>query len=344
MTYASDQLYKGYLRRNMAHFVTIVKVMDILPHLHCLTDSDRDEIVAKRESTGNYNAMQLLLDCLRRREDWPSIFIRALEETEQRNLASELRREYESLLVQHNGPPPPQQPPVTAVANNPPPPYPSPPEYSGPEASPATNQVPAALPAEAASHENTPPKDIAAASVPPPNLAPAPQPDRPSAPSQSLPPQPHSSGAEAHTSLPANLSQALTQHSLLDQSEAKSPVQETDSPDGKVVSTPVKPAEVSQAGINKQHTSPPQESPTQQTSRTSRGTAALDHHNAFPIPSSSGGHSNAKDEFPTDWTTNWWRHHSEARGPSLERTREQKSPSVGSANRTSRPCKHRVIL
>lgn len=41
MTFASDKLYKGYLRRNMPTIVSKVKVREIVPHLPCLTDHDR---------------------------------------------------------------------------------------------------------------------------------------------------------------------------------------------------------------------------------------------------------------------------------------------------------------
>lgn len=41
MTFASDKLYKGYLRRNMPTIVSKVKVREIIPHLPCLTDHDR---------------------------------------------------------------------------------------------------------------------------------------------------------------------------------------------------------------------------------------------------------------------------------------------------------------
>lgn len=41
MTLASEQLYKGYLKRNMPTIVSRVKVREIVPHLPCLTDHDR---------------------------------------------------------------------------------------------------------------------------------------------------------------------------------------------------------------------------------------------------------------------------------------------------------------
>ncbi|KAK7904130.1 hypothetical protein WMY93_016737 [Mugilogobius chulae] len=76
MSYASDKLYNGYLRKHMPRIETIE---------------------AKRETYGNYNAMVLLLDCLRRREDWPEEFITALEECEHWQIAAEIRAEYDAL-------------------------------------------------------------------------------------------------------------------------------------------------------------------------------------------------------------------------------------------------------
>ncbi|KAK0143900.1 Mitochondrial antiviral-signaling protein [Merluccius polli] len=74
-----------------------VKVREIVPHLPCLTPSDREEIEAKREISGNFTAMQHLLDCLRRRENWPEQFITALETCEHLTMAGEIGAEYHSL-------------------------------------------------------------------------------------------------------------------------------------------------------------------------------------------------------------------------------------------------------
>lgn len=41
MSYASDKLYNGYLRRNMPTIVSKVKVREIIVHLPCLTAHDR---------------------------------------------------------------------------------------------------------------------------------------------------------------------------------------------------------------------------------------------------------------------------------------------------------------
>ncbi|KAA8579257.1 hypothetical protein FQN60_007198 [Etheostoma spectabile] len=74
MSFASDKLYNGYLRRNMPTIVTKVKPTQIMLHLPCLTAHDRESIEAKRETYGNYDSMVVLLDCLKRRENWPEQF------------------------------------------------------------------------------------------------------------------------------------------------------------------------------------------------------------------------------------------------------------------------------
>ncbi|XP_007569591.1 mitochondrial antiviral-signaling protein [Poecilia formosa] len=98
MSFARDRLYNGYLRQNMPAIVSRVKVREIVPYLPCLTSHDRENIEAKRETSGNFNAMVLLLDCLKRRENWPEQFIQALEACEHPNLAAEIQTEYDSLL------------------------------------------------------------------------------------------------------------------------------------------------------------------------------------------------------------------------------------------------------
>ncbi|KAK2896544.1 hypothetical protein Q8A67_011032 [Cirrhinus molitorella] len=72
----------------------MVKVKEFLPHLPCLTVSDREEVEAKRETSGNFTAMQTLLDNLRRREKWPDEFITALRNCEYRELADEMSAIY----------------------------------------------------------------------------------------------------------------------------------------------------------------------------------------------------------------------------------------------------------
>lgn len=59
MTFASEQLYKGYLRRNMPTIVSKVKVREIVPHLLCLTDHDRVGTPSKAVSTQQRNGKRI---------------------------------------------------------------------------------------------------------------------------------------------------------------------------------------------------------------------------------------------------------------------------------------------
>ncbi|XP_040917256.1 mitochondrial antiviral-signaling protein [Toxotes jaculatrix] len=105
MSFASDKLYNGYLRRKMPTIVSKVKVREIIIHLPCLTTHDRENIEAKRETCGNYDGMVLLLDCLKRRENWPEQFIEALEACEHSAIADEIRAEYNALRGVNNSNP-----------------------------------------------------------------------------------------------------------------------------------------------------------------------------------------------------------------------------------------------
>ncbi|KAL7890151.1 hypothetical protein AOLI_G00024090 [Acnodon oligacanthus] len=97
MTYESDKLYNEVIKRMMARLASLVKVREIIPHLPCLTLTDREEIEAKRENAGNYSAIILLLDCLRRRENWPEEFIDALQACEHWALAEEIGNAYDKI-------------------------------------------------------------------------------------------------------------------------------------------------------------------------------------------------------------------------------------------------------
>lgn len=57
----------------------------------------QENIEAKRDTCGNYDSMVLLLDCLKRRENWPEQFIAALEACDHQTLADEIRAEYDAL-------------------------------------------------------------------------------------------------------------------------------------------------------------------------------------------------------------------------------------------------------
>ncbi|KAM6969479.1 mitochondrial antiviral-signaling protein isoform 2-T2 [Tautogolabrus adspersus] len=158
MSFARDKLYNGYLRRNMPTIVSTVKVKQIIPHLPCLTDHDRENIEAKRETYGNHDGMVLLLDCLKRRENWAEEFIAAIEACEHRTIAAEIRAEYDALRGASNSNP--SSPPTTVVrahvhpapsANHPPVPE------SGADSQPALSpQAEAAAPPEPAAQPSPP--------------------------------------------------------------------------------------------------------------------------------------------------------------------------------------------
>ncbi|XP_041827538.1 mitochondrial antiviral-signaling protein [Melanotaenia boesemani] len=146
MSFAREKLYNGYLRQNMSTIVSTVKVREIIVHLPCLTTHDRENIEAKRDSSGNYDGMALLLDCLRRRENWPEQFIEALEACEHTTIAAEIRAEYNALKGVNNSSP--GSPPTTVTrAHVHPAPAASHPPI--PESGAAKSQAAVALPSEA---------------------------------------------------------------------------------------------------------------------------------------------------------------------------------------------------
>ncbi|XP_059209362.1 microtubule-actin cross-linking factor 1, isoforms 6/7-like [Centropristis striata] len=161
MSFASDKLYNGYLRRKMPTIATKVKVREILVHLPCLTSQDRENIEAKREICGNFDSIVLLLDCLKRRENWPEQFIEALEALEQTTLASEIRDEYNKLKgTDDSNPSSPSMTVVRAHVH----PAPSASHLSTPESA-ANNPAAVVLPAEAPpAEESAPPEPAAQAS------------------------------------------------------------------------------------------------------------------------------------------------------------------------------------
>ncbi|XP_056283128.1 mitochondrial antiviral-signaling protein [Pseudoliparis swirei] len=150
MSFVSDKLYNGYLKPKMGAIVSTVKVREIMIHLPCLTLHDRETIEAKRETSGNFNGMVLLLDCLRRRERWPEQFINALEACEHTTLAAEIRAEYDSLRGVNNSHP--GSAPTTVVSAH---------------VHPAPPACPLAVPESGASSQAAPPELDARASPPP---------------------------------------------------------------------------------------------------------------------------------------------------------------------------------
>ncbi|KAG7510806.1 hypothetical protein JOB18_032433 [Solea senegalensis] len=144
MAYASDKLYNGYLRGKASDIVFKVKVKDVMVYLPCLTTHDRENIDAKFETRGNTEAMMLLLDCMRRRENWPEQFITALEACEHPTIAAEIKAKYDTLRGVNN--PSPSSPSTTATRAHA---HPAPPagHLSSPESAGAAVAPPAKAPA-----------------------------------------------------------------------------------------------------------------------------------------------------------------------------------------------------
>ncbi|XP_055400262.1 mitochondrial antiviral-signaling protein isoform X2 [Bubalus kerabau] len=110
MTFAEDKTYE-YIRYNHSNFCNI-HVLDILPHLSCLTIHDQDRLRAHFDRWGNQGTLWNLFDSLRRRNGWVDSFIRALRACEHTVLADEVAHVYQSNLPRHpNHPPAPLEPP-----------------------------------------------------------------------------------------------------------------------------------------------------------------------------------------------------------------------------------------
>lgn len=121
MTYASDRLYNEVIRKKLAVYASRIKVKEILPHLPCLTLTDKEDVETKKDNAGNYQAVQMLMDNLRRRENWPDEFIEALRMCEHNTLADELSVEYDRIRGRTNSAAAtvaPQSPPVQAPASD----------------------------------------------------------------------------------------------------------------------------------------------------------------------------------------------------------------------------------
>lgn len=99
----------------MGLLVTKVKPREIIVHLPCLTDHDIESIETKNDFSGSFEAMKLLLTCMKRRENWPEQFIDALERCRHETIAAEIRAEYDKLRGINNSSPPPPAPPASNV-------------------------------------------------------------------------------------------------------------------------------------------------------------------------------------------------------------------------------------
>lgn len=183
----------------MPKIVSRVKVREIMIHLPCLTAHDRDTIEAKRETCGNYDGMVLLLDCLKRRENWVEQFIAALEACEQHSIAAEISAEYNSLRGINN--PNPSTPPANVVRAHVHP-APSASELSVP-GSGGNSQAAVAPPAEASAPPEPPAQASPRLETPVQPQAPAAQVPKAASPPEPVPEPPQSTEAAAAPSPPS---------------------------------------------------------------------------------------------------------------------------------------------
>nr|XP_057933529.1 mitochondrial antiviral-signaling protein [Doryrhamphus excisus] len=205
MSFASDELYNGYLRKNMPTIVSKVKVREIVVHLACLTAHDRETVEAKREMCGNYDSMVLLLDCLKRRESWPEHFIQALELCEYRTIAAEVRAEYDALRGANNAncssPPPaavkvhvhpaPSTPPLKPGGHSPAAAAPPSPPQATPNATPNATPPPVTRAQPEPSTATPPPAPEPPRATATPPVMPPPSPDRARSQEIAEPQKPH---------------------------------------------------------------------------------------------------------------------------------------------------------
>ncbi|XP_078669056.1 mitochondrial antiviral-signaling protein-like [Branchiostoma floridae x Branchiostoma belcheri] len=69
----------------------VVVAMEMLPHLPCLSDQDKEQIIADNRNHGNSHALLTLLDRVTRCEPgWYTQFLQGLRRNEYRGLADEL--------------------------------------------------------------------------------------------------------------------------------------------------------------------------------------------------------------------------------------------------------------
>ncbi|XP_007477855.1 mitochondrial antiviral-signaling protein [Monodelphis domestica] len=94
MTLAEDRT-EQYIRFHLSDFFRI-DVLEILSHLPCLTVADQDEIRAYHERHGNRHSVWKLFDHLRKRSNWVTFLITALNECELADLAQVIANVYAS--------------------------------------------------------------------------------------------------------------------------------------------------------------------------------------------------------------------------------------------------------
>ncbi|XP_032622066.1 mitochondrial antiviral-signaling protein isoform X2 [Chelonoidis abingdonii] len=112
MGFAEDKVYE-YIRENMSDFHH-TRVLQLIRHLPCLSDADREEIEAYDDRKGNEHAVWKLFDYLKCRSGWVKELIEALRKNRHHDLADRVQCEYDAHQVC-----PRSKAPLPAVNNSP---------------------------------------------------------------------------------------------------------------------------------------------------------------------------------------------------------------------------------
>ncbi|KAH1170129.1 mitochondrial antiviral-signaling protein isoform X1 [Mauremys mutica] len=111
MGFAEDKVYE-YIRENMSDFHR-TRVLQLIRHLPCLSDADREEIEAYDDRKGNECAVWKLFDYLKCRSGWVKELIEALRKNRHHDLADRVQCEYDAHQVR-----PRSKAPLPAVNNS----------------------------------------------------------------------------------------------------------------------------------------------------------------------------------------------------------------------------------
>ncbi|XP_074808016.1 mitochondrial antiviral-signaling protein isoform X2 [Natator depressus] len=97
MGFAEDKVYE-YIRENMHDFHRI-RVRQLIHHLPCLSDADREEIEAHDDRKGNEHAVGQLFSYLKCRNGWVKELIEALRKNRHHDLADRVQCKYDAHQV-----------------------------------------------------------------------------------------------------------------------------------------------------------------------------------------------------------------------------------------------------
>ncbi|TFJ98565.1 NACHT, LRR and PYD domains-containing protein 1-like [Platysternon megacephalum] len=155
MGFAEDKVYE-YIRENMSDFHHI-RVLQLIRHLPCLSDADREELEAYDDRKGNDYAVWKLFDYLKCRSGWVKELIEALRKNRRHDLADRVQCEYDAHQVR-----PRSKAPLPAVNNS----LPSYTSVCSPKPPPTANPDPQRAGSTFANNPHTPPLPRQPASLP----------------------------------------------------------------------------------------------------------------------------------------------------------------------------------